>query len=144
MEAFLIRRRTSLAICLRIRALGLIRNIFLPFALGRHPTLPLFLLLLNHHHMIGVFLNAILSYFKCVMSLSHDLLRVIHMKIHNEQLITCWERLENHVTSQVILELETKFVQGLNVTHHLDCMRTDRATSQPLLGSQISHAAPKS
>jgi hypothetical protein len=127
-EAFLIRRRASLAFCLRLRARGLIRNLFLVFALGRRPTLSLFLLLLNHRHMIGVLLNAILSCFQHPMQLSHDLLYAIHMKVHNELLITHWERLENHVSSQVILDLSTKLGQGLNVIHHLDHMRTDRAT----------------
>jgi hypothetical protein len=56
--------------------------------------------------MIGCFLNAILSCFKYPMQLNHDLLDTIHMKVHNEQLIACRERLENHVSSQVILALE--------------------------------------
>jgi hypothetical protein len=73
-EAFLIRRRAGLAFCLRLRARWLIENIFLAFALGRRPTLPLFLLLLNHHHMIGVLLNAILDYFEHPIQLSHNLL----------------------------------------------------------------------
>jgi hypothetical protein len=54
-EAFLIWRRARLAFCLRLRARGLIKNLFLAFGLERRPTLPLLLLLLNHHHMIGVF-----------------------------------------------------------------------------------------
>jgi hypothetical protein len=77
--------------------------------------------------MIGVLLNAILDCFKQLMELGHDLLHAIHMKVHNE-LIAWWERLENHVNSQVILNLATKLGQGLNVTHHLDHMRTDLAT----------------
>jgi hypothetical protein len=71
-EAFLIRRRTRLVFYLRLRARGLIKNIFLAFTLGRCPMLPLFLLLLNHHHMIGVLVNAILGCFKHPMQLSHD------------------------------------------------------------------------
>jgi hypothetical protein len=67
----------------------------------------LFLLLLNHHHMIGIFLNAILGCFKHSMQLNHGLLHVIHMKVHNEWLIAHQERLENHVSSQVILEFTT-------------------------------------
>jgi hypothetical protein len=83
-KAFIIRRRARLAFCPRLRAQGIIRNLFLAFAIGRRPTLPLFLLLLNYHHMIEVFLNAILSFFGHPMQLSHDLLHVIHMKVHNE------------------------------------------------------------
>jgi hypothetical protein len=83
-EAFLIRRRARLAFCLRLRARGLIGNLFLDFALGRHPMIPLFLLLLNHHHIIGVLLNAILGCFEHPMQLSHGLLHYIHMKVHNE------------------------------------------------------------
>jgi hypothetical protein len=128
METFLIGTRTRLAFCHRLRARGLIRNFFLAFALGRHPTLPLFLLLLNHHHMIGFFLNAVLACFKRPMQLNHGLLHAIHMNVHNEWLIAHRERLENHVRSLVILELATKLVQGLNVTNHLDYMRTDQAT----------------
>jgi hypothetical protein len=127
-EAFVIRRSARHAFCFRLRARGLIKNPFLAFALKRHPTLPLFLLLLNHHHMIGVFLNAILVYFKHPMQLGHGLLYVIHMKVHNERLIARLERLENQVSSQVILELATKLVECLNVTHHLDQMRTDQTT----------------
>jgi hypothetical protein len=52
----------------------------------------------------------------------------IHMKVHDEWLIARRERLKNHVSSQVILDLATKLVQGLNVTHYLDHMRTNRAT----------------
>jgi hypothetical protein len=44
-EAFLIRRRARLAFYLRLRAQGLIGNLFLAFALARHRMLPLFLLL---------------------------------------------------------------------------------------------------
>jgi hypothetical protein len=109
-EAFLIRRRVRLAFCLRLRARWLIRNLFLAFALGRCLALSLFLLLLNHHHMIGVLLNAILECFKHSMQLGHGLLHVIHMKVHNEWLIAHRERLENNVSSQVILELATKIV----------------------------------
>jgi hypothetical protein len=58
-EAFLITRRARLAFCLRLRARGLIKNLSLAFALGRCPTLPLFLLLLNHHHMIGIPCNSV-------------------------------------------------------------------------------------
>jgi hypothetical protein len=46
--------------------------------------LPLFLFLLNHHHMIVVLLNAIISCLKHPMQLSHDFLYAIHMKVHNE------------------------------------------------------------
>jgi hypothetical protein len=127
-ETFLIKRRARIAFCFRLRVRGLIRNIFLAIALGRRPRLPFFLLLLNHHHMIGVFLNIILDCFTHPMQLSHNFLHAIHMKVHNERLIARQERLENPVSSQVILELTAKFVQGLNVTHHLDHMRTDRAT----------------
>jgi hypothetical protein len=63
-EAFLIRRRVRLALYLRLRAQGFIENLFLVFALWRCQTLPLFLFLFNHHHIIGIFLNAILNYFK--------------------------------------------------------------------------------
>jgi hypothetical protein len=66
-ESFLINRRVKHAFWLRLRARGLIGNIFLAFALGRRLMLPLFLLLLNHHHMIEVLLNAILSYFEHLM-----------------------------------------------------------------------------
>jgi hypothetical protein len=90
-EAFLIKRRARLAFCLRLRAGGLIRNLFLAFALGRRSMIPLFILLLNHHHMIGVLLNAILSYFEHPMQLSHSLLHAIRMKVHNERLIAHWE-----------------------------------------------------
>jgi hypothetical protein len=83
-ETFLIRRRARLSFCLRLRAQGLIGNLFLAFVLGRRPTLPLFLLLLNHHHMIEGFLNAILGCFKHLMHLSHGLHHTIHMKVHNE------------------------------------------------------------
>jgi hypothetical protein len=39
--------------------LGLLGYIIsLSFSLGRHPTLPLLVLLLNHHHMSRIFLNA--------------------------------------------------------------------------------------
>jgi hypothetical protein len=124
-EAFLIKRRVRLVFYLRLRARGLIGNLFLAFALGRCPTLPIFLLLLNHHHMVGVLLNAILSYFEHSMQLSHGLLYAIHMKVHNEWLIARWERLENHISSQVNLDIATKLGQGLNVTHHLDHMKTD-------------------
>jgi hypothetical protein len=132
-EALLIRRRARLAFCLRLRARGLIGILFLALTLGRHPTLPLFLLLkASHathsdsrlHHMIRIFLNAILSCFKHPMQLSHDLLHVIHWDVHNELQIACWEQLENQISSQVIHSLATMFVQGLNVTHHLDHMRT--------------------
>jgi hypothetical protein len=78
--------------------------------------------------MIDIFLNAILSCFKHHMQLSYDLLYAIHMKVHNEQLIPRLERLENHVSSQVILELATKLVQSHKITHHLDQIRTDLAT----------------
>jgi hypothetical protein len=50
------------------------------------------------------------------------------MKVHNELLIAHRERLENHVSSQVILDLATKLGQGLNVTHHLDQMMNYQAT----------------
>jgi hypothetical protein len=93
---------------------GSLETFFLAFALGRRP------MLLNHHYMIGVLLHAILGCFKHPMQLSHDLLHAIHMKVHNERLIAHRERLENHVSSQVILEILTRLVQGLNVTHHLD------------------------
>jgi hypothetical protein len=83
-EVFLIRRMDRLTFCLRLRARGLIKNLFFAFALGRHSTLSLFLLLLNHHHMIGVLLNAIPVCFEHPMQLSHILLHVIHMKVHNE------------------------------------------------------------
>jgi hypothetical protein len=39
-------------------------------------------------------------------------------------------------SSQVILDLATKLGQGLNVTHHLDYMRTDRATLYQLTCKQ--------
>jgi hypothetical protein len=50
------------------------------------------------------------------------------MKVHNKLLIAHQERLGNHVNSQVIIELRTKLVQSLNVTHHLDHMRIDQVT----------------
>jgi hypothetical protein len=78
--------------------------------------------------MIGVLLNAILDCFKHPLQLSHDLLHDIHMKVYNERLIARRERLENHVSSQVTIELATKLVQCLNVTDYLDHMRTDRTT----------------
>jgi hypothetical protein len=78
--------------------------------------------------MIGVLLNAIFDCFKHSMQLSYGLLHAIPMKLHNERPIAHRERLENHVSSQVILDLSTKLVQRLNVTHHLDHMRTDQAT----------------
>jgi hypothetical protein len=78
--------------------------------------------------ILKVVLSHILSCFKNPMQLRHGFLHTIHMKVHNEWLITHWERLENQVSSQVIVELTTKLVEGLNVTHHLDYMRTDRAT----------------
>jgi hypothetical protein len=82
-EAFLI-KRARLAFCLKLIARRLIENLFLAFALGRHLMLPPFLLLLNHHHMIGVLLNTILSCFEHHMQLNHSLLHAIHMKLHNE------------------------------------------------------------
>jgi hypothetical protein len=89
--------------------------------------LPLFLLLLNHHHMIGVF-NAIIDCFKHPMQLNHGLLHAIHMKVYYERLIAHRERLENHVSSQFILEFTTKLVQSLKIICHLYHMRTDLAT----------------
>jgi hypothetical protein len=126
----------DLPFCLRLRARGLIGNLFLAFVLARRPTLPLYLFLLNHHQMIVVLLNAILGCFKHSMQLSHGLLYAIHMKVHNELLIAHREQLENHVSSQVILELATKLSQGLNVTHHLDHMRIDRPTLCQLICKQ--------
>jgi hypothetical protein len=158
-EAFLIRRRDRHAFCLRLRARGFIGNLFLAFATMRCPTLHLFLLLLNHLHMIENFLNAILGCFKHPMHLSHNFLHAIHIKVYNERLIAHRERLENHVSSQVILEFTTKLVQSLKITHHLNHMRTDRVyplldytetrllrcyTSHPLLDSQTFHVTPKS
>jgi hypothetical protein len=66
------------------------------------------------------------------MQLSHGLLHDIHMKVHNERLIAHRERLENHISSQVIVDLTTKLGQGLNITHHLDHMRTDQAIGYSL------------
>jgi hypothetical protein len=63
---------------------GSSETFFLAFALGRRPTPPLFLLFLNHHHMIGVLLNDMLSYFKHPLQLSHDLLHAIHTEVHNK------------------------------------------------------------
>jgi hypothetical protein len=83
-EAFLIKRWARLSFCLKLRARGLIENLLLSFALGRRPMFPVFLLLLNHHNMIGVLFNAILSYFNHPMKLSHGLLHAIHMKVYNE------------------------------------------------------------
>jgi hypothetical protein len=74
--------------------------------------------------MTGVLFNAILSCFKHPMQLSHGLLHVIHMKVHNEWLIAHREQLKNHV----IIELATKLVQGLNIIYHLDHMMIDQTT----------------
>jgi hypothetical protein len=62
-EAFLIRRMAKHALCIRLRVQGLIENLFLAFVLRRRPTLPLFVLLLNHHHMIEVFLMLSSAFF---------------------------------------------------------------------------------
>jgi hypothetical protein len=54
LEAFIIRSRARFDLWLLLRAWGLIRNLSFSFAFRRRPTLSLFVLLLNHHHMSGV------------------------------------------------------------------------------------------
>jgi hypothetical protein len=56
MEAFIIRSRARFDLWLLLGARGLIRNLSFSFSFRRCPRLPLFVLLLNHHHMSGVFL----------------------------------------------------------------------------------------
>jgi hypothetical protein len=87
-EAFIIRRRARFSLWLRLRARGLIENnLLLALAHGRRAMLPLLILLLNHHHMSGVFLNAFLSCLKHLMHFSQHFLHAIHMEVHNEWLV---------------------------------------------------------
>jgi hypothetical protein len=58
------------------------------------------------------------------------------MKVHNERLIAHQKQLENHMSSQVVLDLATKLGEGLNLTHHLDHMSFDRATPFQLTSKQ--------
>jgi hypothetical protein len=74
-EAFLIRRRARLAFYLRLRAQGLIGNLFLVFALARHRMLPLFLLLWAINKWLGFFL--MLS--SAVLSIPYNSVTVFYM-----------------------------------------------------------------
>ena len=47
------------------------------------------------------------------------------MVLHNELVIARREQLENHIYSQISIEGRTKSLQALNVTNHLDHMRTN-------------------
>ena len=60
----------------------------------------------------------------------------MHIEIHDETIISFRQRLENNVNSQLLFNLETKFVQVFKMTLHLKNMRTDRIASSQLAREQ--------
>ena len=62
----------------------------------------------------------------------------MYIKIYDETIISFRQRLENDINSQLLFNLETKFVQVFKMTLHLKNMRTDRTTSSQLAREQCS------
>ena len=70
------------------------------------------------------------------MQLTQCFIQAIHLKVHNKRLIARRERLEDNISSQVLVKFRTKSVQSLNLTIHFDHMRTDWATFWQLARKQ--------
>jgi predicted transposase YbfD/YdcC len=58
------------------------------------------------------------------IQLNQGLLHAIHVKFQIKRLIAWWETLDVYIHSQLIKNSKTKRIKALNITHHLDYIRT--------------------